>query len=131
MFDINSIFIGFVKLLLIAGFIFSFILFCIKLKQDIGEHAELDALGLALWNRRWRAFILIVIFFGMVFVFNLEQVHRPKNNLSNSTAPTTMGYQEPRNITVRVVKKLDSEAAYAKNKDQNKAAKKAFKEMEE
>jgi len=130
MFDFNSILIGFVKLLLITGFIFSFVSFCIKLKQDMGNYIDFDMFGLALWNRRWRAFIMIVIFFGMVFMFNLEQVHRPKNKLSDHTEATTMGYEDTRDIIIRKTTELDREIIYAENKEQAETAKKAFKRLE-
>jgi hypothetical protein len=129
MFDLNSIFIGFAKLLTIAIFIFSFIALYIKLMQDM-KATDFKIFWLAFWNRRWRIFIMIVILFGMVFVFNLEQVHRPKNVLTDNVAPTTMGYDEPRTIVIKEVKPLDREAAYEQNKQQNKAAKEAFKKLE-
>jgi len=130
MFDLNSVIIGFIKILFITLFVFSSITLCLKIKQDMGKVIEFNTFGLSVWNRRWRIFIMIVILIGGLFVFNLEQVHRPKNNLSINTAPTTMGYQEPRTITVKAVIPLDREAAFAKNKKQNEAAKEAFKKLE-
>ncbi len=97
----------------------------------MGEITEFDIFCIALWHKRWRIFIMIAMLFGMMFVFNLEQVHRPKAKLSDNTAPTTMGYQEPRDVKIREVKKLDREAVFAKNKQQTEAAKEAFKKLED
>jgi len=106
MFDLNSVFIGLAKIILGAGFIFMLINFCIKVRKDMGEFDDFETFWIVLWDRRWRMVIIFILFIGMAFAFNLEQVHRPKSVLTDTVAPTTMGYDEAHEIVIRTVDKV-------------------------
>jgi hypothetical protein len=128
MFDLNSIIIGFIKISIIGIIIYLIVTVCTRIKKDI--ETNINMFWIAVWNNKWNIYILIVIIGCTMFVFNLESVYRPKSVLNTVTEPITMGYDEPYIIHIKVAEKLDREAIFAKNKQQNEAAKEAFRKLE-